>query len=146
MNRDLLIAKADTVHRCIGRISQTLQGDFERLEDMDCQDITVLNLQRAIQGVVDMGAYLQAFLEAPVPRTVKEHFRILADQGVISKELEKKMVSMAGFRNIAVHSYQELNLHILKAVCREHLIDLEEFCRVALAFGISRDTTLPLDS
>lgn len=37
------------------------------------------------------------------------------------------MKNMVGFRNIAVHSYQELQVPILQAIVSDHLTDFETF-------------------
>ena len=42
------------------------------------------------------------------------------------------MQGMIGFRNIAVHEYQELDLQILKNILDNHLNDLLEFERKIL--------------
>lgn len=38
-----------------------------------------------------------------------------------------KIKGMIGFRNIAVHNYQKLNLEVLEKVIENHLGDFEEF-------------------
>ncbi len=136
MDYDVLLAKASTVQRCITRISQTLEGDFEKLREYDAQDVVVLNLQRAVQAVLDMAAHLGADLHGEVPRTLKEHFRLLGDAEVIDRDLEKRLVAMVGFRNIAVHNYEQIDVHILQSIVEHHLKDLEEFCRIALDRGM----------
>lgn len=135
MDYDVLLAKASTVQRCITRISQTLGENFEKLEEYDTQDVVVLNLQRAVQAVLDMAAHLGADLHGEVPRTLKEHFRLLGDAGVIDRDLEKRLVAMVGFRNIAVHNYEEIDVKILKSIVEHHLKDLEDFCSIALSRG-----------
>lgn len=42
---------------------------------------------------------------------------------------------MVGFRNLAVHDYQELNLDIVLSIIRSNLADLEEFARLAIALA-----------
>ena len=42
------------------------------------------------------------------------------------------MARMVGFRNVAVHDYQRLNLDIVKAIILERLDDFRVFGRVAL--------------
>ena len=42
------------------------------------------------------------------------------------------MQGMIGFRNIAVHEYQELDLEILKNILDNHLGELREFAREIL--------------
>lgn len=39
---------------------------------------------------------------------------------------------MVGFRNIAVHDYQAVNLDIVKVIIEKHIDDLKEFIRMAL--------------
>ncbi len=34
---------------------------------------------------------------------------------------------MVGFRNMAVHDYQKVNLHILRSILNEHLVDFGSF-------------------
>ena len=45
----------------------------------------------------------------------------------MDKDLTDKMISMVGFRNIAVHEYQEINTDILKSILVNNLKDFEEF-------------------
>ncbi len=37
------------------------------------------------------------------------------------------MQRMVGFRNIAVHDYQNLNIEIVVAIVQKHLVDFESF-------------------
>jgi uncharacterized protein YutE (UPF0331/DUF86 family) len=39
----------------------------------------------------------------------------------------RELKSMVGFRNIAVHDYQTVNLDIVKAVIENHIDDLKKF-------------------
>lgn len=67
----------------------------------------MLNLQRGIQAVIDLAAHVAASEGLGVPETIRENFEILKRADVISPELEKKMKAMTGFRDIAIHDYQE---------------------------------------
>ena len=44
-------------------------------------------------------------------------------RGIIEKELSKKLQGKVGFRNIAVHNYQELDMEILKGIIKNNLED-----------------------
>jgi len=39
---------------------------------------------------------------------------------------------MVGFRNIAIHDYQELDQKVLKAILTKHLKDIEDFYTAVL--------------
>jgi uncharacterized protein YutE (UPF0331/DUF86 family) len=44
------------------------------------------------------------------------------------------MEAMVGFRNIAVHNYQKLDIDILRSILQNNLADLEDFYRVILDY------------
>ena len=62
-----------------------------------------------------------------LPAAYKDSFLILRQNNILDKDLTDKMISMVGFRNIAVHEYQEINTDILKSILVNSLKDFEEF-------------------
>ena len=44
------------------------------------------------------------------------------------------MEGMVGFRNIAIHDYQSLNVEILKSILGKNIADLEEFYTTVLRY------------
>ncbi|MHB8829065.1 MAG: type VII toxin-antitoxin system HepT family RNase toxin [Syntrophales bacterium] len=131
-DRDVVLAKAAAIGRCLRRIRETTGGDPARLEEIDKQDIFVLNLQRAIQAAIDLAAHIVAAEGLGLPETVRENFVLLQKAGVLSTECGGKLEKMVGFRNIAIHNYQALDGAILRAILCEHLGDLEEFSTMVL--------------
>jgi uncharacterized protein YutE (UPF0331/DUF86 family) len=126
-DRDVVLAKVAAIQKCLRRI-RTVTGLLpDRLDDLDVQDIFVLNLQRAIQSAIDLAAHIVASEGLGISDTIRGHFELLESAKVISKTLSQKMQSMVGFRNIAIHDYQNLNVEILKAILSKHLKDLEQF-------------------
>lgn len=53
---------------------------------------------------------------------------------VVSKR-ESRMANMVGFRNTAIHRYQELDLDILRSVVERHLGDFEDYFQQLLQGG-----------
>ena len=94
---------------------------------MVVQNVFVLNLQRAVQAAIDMAHIVISQKGLKLPATYKDSFKILRDNKLIDEHLCEKMISMTGFRNIAVHDYQQIDKNILKTILQEHLIDLETF-------------------
>lgn len=129
---DVVYAKVGNIQNCLRRIKQVTQLDPATLDDFDKQDIFVLNLQRAAQSAIDLAAHVVAAEGLGLPGSLKEHFLLLEQAGILSSQLTRKMVAMVGFRNIAVHNYQDLDVRILKSILRENLGDLEEFYRTVL--------------
>jgi uncharacterized protein YutE (UPF0331/DUF86 family) len=136
MPDDVLINKAATVERCVGRAREeygrdpaTFASDFTR------QDAAVLNVQRACEAVLDMGQHLVRREGLGVPQSARDVFELLARGGWIAPELAVALKRMVAFRNIAVHDYQALLLPILVNVITEHLGEFLDFTQVVLKRG-----------
>jgi uncharacterized protein YutE (UPF0331/DUF86 family) len=54
-------------------------------------------------------------------------FDSLAQQKVISDALAIRMRRAVGFRNIAVHSYENIDWAVVYVIVKEHLNDFREF-------------------
>lgn len=57
----------------------------------------------------------------------RELFDLLARAGRIPEPLAGTLRDMAGFRNVLVHGYQDVDLGVLEDVLRNHLDDLLAF-------------------
>ncbi len=124
---DIILAKIGNIQRCLKRIREATNLNPKSLDDIDKQDIFVLNLQRAAEAAIDIAAHIAASEGLGLASTIKDNFRFLNEAGITDEKLFKKMQSMVGFRNIAIHDYQSINADILKSILTENLKDLEEF-------------------
>ena len=138
MDRDLIEAKLEFVRHCVERIAVKTPSSADQLaRDPDLQDIIALNLQRAVQLCVDLAAHLIADTEARPPSTMSKNFEILKQLKIISPALAERMMKAVGFRNIAVHSYQEIDRSIVFQICRHHIGDFKQFAE-AVAHRLDR--------
>lgn len=89
MDREVIEQKLESLRRCVQRIeSKSPSSAAELRADLDLQDIIALNLSRAVQLCVDIGAHLIAGLEdVPPPGTMGETFDLLAQKAVLNNEL-----------------------------------------------------------
>jgi uncharacterized protein YutE (UPF0331/DUF86 family) len=62
-----------------------------------------------------------------IPQTSRDSFQLLAQNGILSHASATAMKHMVGFRNIAVHNYQNIQLPILQAIVEKHLVDFESY-------------------
>jgi uncharacterized protein YutE (UPF0331/DUF86 family) len=67
-----------------------------------------------------------------IPQESRDAFELLASASSLSRELADRLKSMVGFRNVAVHDYQALNLDIVREIVRGRLGDLAGFAEWAL--------------
>ena len=125
---DVLQNKAATIERWVGRIEEEYLGHESQLRsDYTKQDSIILNIERATQACIDMGTHVVRIKKLGLPQTSREVFSLLCEAQMIDESLSKTMQAMVGFRNIAVHDYQKLNLDIVEAVVDTHLKELMSF-------------------
>lgn len=84
---------------------------------------------------MDLGQHLVRREHLGVPQSARDVFALLAKAGWIDDALADALKRMVGFRNVAVHDYQALQLPITVAVIRDHLTESEEFSRRLLLRG-----------
>lgn len=126
-DRDVVLAKVALIQRCLKRIKETTDLKPDSLDDQDKQDIFILNLQRGVEAVIGLATHIVASEGLGLCDTVKGNFKLLKDAGIINDKLAVRMESMAGFRNIAIHNYQAIDIDILKSILTKNLKDLEDF-------------------
>lgn len=128
VNSVLLSKKISHVRHNLSRVRAKSPLSLNDLKtDFDIQDIVLHNLQLAVQGCIDISAHILADHGWGVAGSINETFYILRDKNVISLEMMEKMVSMAGFRNILIHEYEDVNLEIVHKIVEHHLHDIDEF-------------------
>lgn len=99
------------------------------LADDDTQDIVERNLHLAIESVLDIGQHIIASSGWKPAEDYASIFDILARHNVISKSVLSRVQGMAGFRNLLVHEYTDIDHYQVFAVLKDHLDDLAELAR-----------------
>ncbi len=125
---DVILNKIQTIERCLKRIREEYVGFEESFEEnYTKQDSVILNLERASQATIDIATHIVKVRSLGLPNTSRELFDMLFENDIISEDICKQMQGMVGFRNIAVHDYQNLNIEIVVAIAEKHLGDFEGF-------------------
>ena len=123
MVSDVILNKISVIERCLQRIIDVYDDNTDNLTDFTKQDSIVLNIQRACEACIDLAMHVSAVKKFGVPQKSREAFELLHANHVISEESASNMKAMVGFRNIAVHDYQTININILKEIIKNHLED-----------------------
>lgn len=133
MADDVLINKAASIERCVARAREEYAhapAMFER--DFTRQDAAILNIQRACEAALDMGQHLIRREKLGVPQSARDVFELLAQGKWITADLASDLKRMVGFRNIAVHNYQTLQVPIVISIISQHLNEFLQFSQALL--------------
>ncbi len=139
MADDVLINKAASIERCVARAREEYGSDPAGFAiSFTRQDAAILNIQRACEAALDMGQHVIRRERLGVPQSARDVFALLVAGGWIETPLAEGLKRMVGFRNIAVHQYQSLQLPITVNIIEQHLDEFLEYSKALLL----RDATL----
>jgi len=127
---DILLNKASIIERCIRRIKQEYAA-CPALDNFTHIDAVTLNIERACQAAIDMAMHIVSENRYGIPQSSAHAFALLAENSVISDELSHNLQNMAGFRNLVVHNYQEIDQAILSFVVESGYKDFIDFSSAA---------------
>lgn len=125
---EVLLGKAAIIERCLKRIDEEYVGrENELATNFTRQDAIVLNLQRACEASIDAAMHLVRIHRLGIPTESRQAFDFLVKTGRLDESLGRTLMAMVGFRNIAVHNYQEIDIDILRSILAARLTDLRTF-------------------
>ena len=134
---DIILNKIATIERCMKRIHEVYEGNPDTLTDYTKQDSIILNILRACEASIDLSMHIVSERKLGVPKASREAFKLLQDASLIDETLAKTLMNMVGFKNVAVHDYQALQLEILQAILEKHINDFTQFTKVVLEIEAS---------
>jgi len=129
------VVNREIIQRRLSKLEQSLR----KLKDLSCvsledylkseaiQDRVERNLQIAAQACIDIGSHVVADREYRTPSGYGDIFNILQEEGLLPGELAGAMKQVAGFRNILVHDYLDVDL----VVVYQSLGKIDDFRRFA---------------
>lgn len=132
MPTDVILNKAQIIERCLRRVNEEYADSPITLQNITKQDSIILNLQRACEAAMDMAMHMVAERRLGLPQSSREAFVLLSQNGILTPELSHRLQAMVGFRNIAVHDYQSVNLVILQSIIENNMSDLKQLAEIML--------------
>ena len=107
------------------RAFRELEKD-EFVREPALHDLAERYLHLAVEAALDLGNHWIADRALPTPDTNRDTFTVLETAGEIPADLAHRLRGWAGFRNILVHQYLEIDHGIAYRAITGELGDLEE--------------------
>jgi len=128
----VILNKCAIIERCLLRIEEEYQSD-PTLTNYTHLDAMTLNIERACQAAIDSAMHLVSQKKLGIPQNSADAFSKLHKAGILDDSLVVSLRAMCGFRNVAIHEYQEMDMSVLKFVVEKGTDDFKRYC---LALGV----------
>lgn len=115
---DICFNKAAIIERSLRRMQEEYSFD-PRLTNYTHIDALILNIERACQAAIDLAMHITAVQHLGIPQNSGDAFSLLGKNKILSEEAVTKMIAMTGFRNVAIHEYQSLDMQIVRFIANE---------------------------
>jgi uncharacterized protein YutE (UPF0331/DUF86 family) len=122
----LVSKKLAMIERLLGELRRLARPE-QIAADVREERFVEHSLQLAIQAALDVASHLVSDQRLGEPRSSRELFELLAKAGLLPPDLSTPLQAMAGFRNVLVHGYDDVDLAIVRDVLERHLVDLDRF-------------------
>ena len=107
--------------------------EAEFVREPALHDLAERYLHLAVEALLDLGNHWIAEQGLPAPEVNRDTFTVLEKAGELPPELAERLRGWAGFRNILVHEYLQIDHSIAYRAIRDELKTLESFISWALS-------------
>ena len=91
-------------------------------------------LQLAIEACIDISELIISDQRLATPTTAREAIELLGKHGILDWQFAKHFAKAAGFRNILIHDYLELDYEQVLGNLKSNLSDFHRFIKSIIVF------------
>lgn len=124
-----ILRKLNFMQKCVGYL-KSIDTDSNNLDmNYGLRSAVERNFQLAIESAIDIGEIIISENGFERPEDYRSVFLILGRQGIIPMDFAEDFSVAAGFRNVLVHIYEEVDSSLLDVFLNERLDDFDRFAR-----------------
>ena len=135
IEQDVIAAKLDIIERNLEFLDEFRGMDYEEFvgsyKNVQSAKYSLLEI---IECCIDIASHIIAVKGMGRAEGYREMFGLLGEQNVIEKALGERLGDMAGFRNLLVHRYGDVDNELVLAMIESELGDVVEFERAVVRF------------
>lgn len=132
---DRVNIRLKTILRYVGYLEKYQGITAEELEqNYEKRGAIERYFQLATEAVIDIANLLNSEYRFRPAKDAKESILILGEEGVLLKDFAKEFSGIAGFRNILVHDYLDIDYKIVADNLNNHLKDFEKFAKAVAKY------------
>ena len=118
-------------------------SDLKDLQNIDFQEYEENKILRravertlhlSVEACLDIGQHIIAQEGYRTPKDNRDTFHVLNEENIISDSLLTKVNNMAGFRNLIVHDYAQIDNKTVHEILQQHLQDFDAFAQAVFLY------------
>lgn len=125
-----IASKLEMLRKYVGILRNYQKHGIEDLEeDITFRGAVERYLEVALECALDMGEMIISAERLEKPESYREVIELLGKNNILPREFSEKFAPAAGFRNILVHGYAEVDVEKLYEFLQNNLEDFDEFSK-----------------
>lgn len=130
VEREAILPRIDGIKKNIKKLEDLAGLASDKFGTGDPFDLAQHHLRLALEGIFHISTHILSRLPGGRAVEYKEIARKMGELGLVPVEFaEKKLVPMAGLRNMLVHAYSDIDAKKLHSIITDHRTDLEQFLK-----------------
>ena len=120
-----MVLRIESIQVRLRRLEEVV-SELERLRDERPPEVHLSDrwsiergLQLGAEILLDLGNHLLSAALGVTPESYEDIIRLLAQHGILSPELHRRLEGLGGFRNVLVHDYLRLDPARVDAIFEE---------------------------
>ncbi len=122
-----ILRKLSFMQKCVSYLKSVDAGSKELEDNYQLRSAVERNFQLAIESAIDIGEMIISREGFQRPDIYRNVFLILGRNNIVPTDFAEEFSKAAGFRNVLVHIYEEIDIDILYMFLTERLEDFDEF-------------------
>ena len=128
VDKTLILRKLAELEEYLGQVKEYATITVDRYsKDWKAQRVIERTLQMMIETCADVAGHIISDKGYRVPTTYADTFRVLYENGILTKDLFETMEKMAKFRNIVVHHYDKVDAQTVGGILEKDLNDFSAY-------------------
>lgn len=128
IERDVVMVRVNGIEGELAELGNLAKEPFETFTGGSGYKLAQYHLHRALEGVFHIAGHILARVPGGQVTQYSEMARKLGEIGIVPKEFaDKKLVTMAKYRNRLVHFYAQITSEELYGILQKDLVDFTIF-------------------
>jgi uncharacterized protein YutE (UPF0331/DUF86 family) len=125
VDKTVLAKKVSAIRDAVRRIREVLPDSADAFRtDRTAREVVMLNLLVGLQESISLATHWLTDEGWGVPQSYGEVFLILAERGVLERDLATRLHAAAGLRNLIAHQYAAIDSDRIFGIATNQLDDL----------------------